>query len=60
MKTRVEKQMILNYFTGSGQKCRNQFCGNKYFMVLSVCKSAAVKSFTQFHEVELDETMLLK
>ena len=29
-------------------------------MVLSVCKSAAVKSFTQFHEVELDETMLLK
>ena len=48
MKTRVEKQMIL-YFTGSGQKCRNQFCGNKSFMVFSVCKSTAVKSSTVLH-----------
>ena len=37
-------------------------CSNhlSYWMVLSMWKSAAVKSFTQFHEVELDETMLLK
>ena len=62
MKTRVEKQKIL-YFTGSGQKCGNQFCGNKSFMVLSVCKSDGCKiiyCFTQFHEVELVKTMLLK
>jgi len=53
MKTRVEKQMIL-YFTGSGQKCSNQYLWQQIFhglIRLQKCGCKIIYCFIQFHEV---------
>ena len=60
MKTRVEKQMILNSLLAVVKSVGINSVATNISWSLQKCGCKIIYCFTQFHEIELDETMLLK